>query len=81
MADRKGLSENVISSSLSSIHVLFNQVLVGGLSSHLTPATRIANFQLDGGSTLPTGGYFVTSYASLTRRYVVRTAVRGTTDM
>jgi hypothetical protein len=40
---------------LSSIHVLYNQPLVGGLSGQPSPGTRIRNFQLNGGSNLLTG--------------------------
>ena len=48
------LSENLLSSSLSSIHILYNQALVGGLSDTFDPATRNHNLQLPGGSTLLT---------------------------
>ena len=44
----KGLSEKLLSSSLSSIHILYNQALVGGLSVSYVPATRIDNIQLPG---------------------------------
>ena len=44
------LSEKSLSSSLSSIHILYNQALVGGLSVSYVPATHIANIQLNGGS-------------------------------
>ena len=46
----KGLSEKSLSSSLISIHILYNQALVGGLSVSYVPATRIDNIQLHGGS-------------------------------
>ena len=46
----KGLSEKSLSSSLSSIHILYNQALVDGLSVSYVPATWIDNIQLDGGS-------------------------------
>ena len=35
--------------SLSSIHILYNQALVGGLSTSLDPGTRIVNLPLNGG--------------------------------
>ena len=37
-------------SSLSSIHILYNQAIVGGIWLLLSPARWIANFQLVGGS-------------------------------
>ena len=37
--------------SLSSIHILYHQALVGGLSDSSDPARRIVNLSLDGGST------------------------------
>jgi hypothetical protein len=46
----KVLSKNVHCRSLSSIHILYNQALVGGLSAIFHPATRIALVQLPGGS-------------------------------
>ena len=46
------MSTKVLHRSLSSIHILYNQALVGGLSDSFDPATRIANFQLPGGSTV-----------------------------
>ena len=48
----KGLSEKSLTSSsyLSSIHILYIQALVGGLSVSYVPATRIDNIQLAGGS-------------------------------
>ena len=45
------LSEKSKHSSCSSIHILNNHALVRGLSMRSTPAVRIANLQLDGGST------------------------------
>ena len=44
------LSEEVHCRSLSSIHILYNQPLVDGLSVHPDPATQIVNLQLHGGS-------------------------------
>ena len=46
----KVLTENFHSRSLSSIHILYNQALVGGLSASPAPATQIDNLQLTGGS-------------------------------
>ena len=46
----KVLREKVHCRSLSSIHILYNQALVEGLSVSFDPATRIGNVQLDGGS-------------------------------
>ena len=46
----KVLREKVHCRSLSSIHMDYNQPLVGGPSVHPTPATQIANLQLAGGS-------------------------------
>ena len=43
----KGLSEKSLSSSLSSIHILYNQALVDGLSVSYVPATWIDNIQLE----------------------------------
>ena len=43
----KGLSEKSLSSSLSSIHILYNQALVDGLSVSFVPATWIDNIQLE----------------------------------
>jgi len=48
----KVLREKVHCRSLSSIHMDYNQPLVGGLSVHSTPARQIAKFQLPGGSKL-----------------------------
>ena len=45
------MSTKVLHRSLSSIHILYNQALVGGLSDSFDPATRIGNIQLNGGST------------------------------
>ena len=42
------LRENVHCRSSSSIHIDYNQPLVGGLSVHSTPARQIAKFQLPG---------------------------------
>jgi len=36
---------------LSSTHILYNQALVGGLSTNPDPAMRIVNLSLLGGST------------------------------
>ena len=47
----KVLREKVHCRSSSSIHIDYNQPLVGGLSVHSTPARQIAKFQLPGGST------------------------------
>ena len=47
----KVLRENVHCRSLSSIHILYNQPLVGGLSVHPDPARQIVNVSLPGGST------------------------------
>ena len=38
---------------VSSIHILYNQVLVGGHSDSFDPGTRIANVQLQGGTDHP----------------------------
>ena len=46
----KVLTEKVHSRSLSSIHILYNQALVGGLRDTFDPATRIGNVSLAGGS-------------------------------
>ena len=48
----KVLREKVVCRSLSSIHILYNQALVGGLSMNATPARQIVNLQLPGGSTV-----------------------------
>ena len=40
------LRSNVHCRSLSSIHILYNHALVGGLSDRFDPATRIANVSL-----------------------------------
>ena len=48
---RKGLSIKVLSSPASSIHILYKQALVGGLSVTLPPTMRIRNFKMTGGST------------------------------
>ena len=48
------LNEKVHCRSLSSIHILYNQALVGGLSNSFDPATRIVNLQLTGGSAAST---------------------------
>ena len=45
------MSTKVLHKSLSSIHILYNQALVGGLSDSFDPATRIGNLQLNVGST------------------------------
>ena len=37
---------------LSSIRILYNQALVGGLSDSFDPDTRIPNIQLNGGSSV-----------------------------
>ena len=47
----KGLGKKELSSPLSSIHILYNQPLVGGLSGQPAPGTRMGNVSLDGGST------------------------------
>ena len=47
---RKVLSKKVHSRSLNSIHILYKQALVGGLSDNFDPSMRIAKFQLNGGS-------------------------------
>ena len=44
------MSKKVHCKSLSSIHIFYNQALVGGLSDTFDPATRIGNIQLAGGS-------------------------------
>ncbi len=49
----KGLSDKSLSSSLSAVHILYNQALVDGLSVSYVPAKWIDNIQLDGGSTHP----------------------------
>ena len=46
----KVLREKVHCRSLSSIHMDYNQPLVGGPSVHPTPAMQIGNLQLTGGS-------------------------------
>ena len=46
----KSLSEKVPCRSLSSIHIDYNQPIVGGLSVHSTPATLSDNVFLAGGS-------------------------------
>ena len=51
MGPTKVLREKVLCRSLSSIHILYNQALVGGLSDSFDPAVRIAKFQENGGST------------------------------
>ena len=48
------MSKKVLCRSLSSIHILYNQASVGGLSDSFDSATRIDNIQLDGGS-IPAG--------------------------
>ena len=45
----KVLSNAVHCRSLSSIHILYHQALVGGLSDTFEPATWIRNLQLYGG--------------------------------
>ena len=45
------MSKKVHCRSLSSIHILYNQALVGGLSDSSDPATRIVNLSLLGGIT------------------------------
>ena len=47
----KVLREKVHCRSLSSIHILYNQALVGSLSMNATPLTRIVDLSLVGGST------------------------------
>ena len=47
----KVLREKVRCRSSSSIHIDYNQPLLGGLSVHYTPARQICNLQLLGGST------------------------------
>ena len=47
----KVLSRKVHCMSLSSIHILYNQAIVGGIKPLLRPARQIVNLQLDGGST------------------------------
>eukprot|EP00966_Prymnesium_polylepis_P042624 990387-Prymnesium_polylepis.1 len=47
----KVLRETVHIRSSSSIHIDYNQPLVGGLSVRSTPARQIYNLQLVGGST------------------------------
>ena len=44
------MSTKVLHRSLSSIHILYNQALVGGLSMNATPTKWIPNIQLNGGS-------------------------------
>ena len=44
------MSKTVPCRSLSSIHILYNQALVGGLSDTFDPAPRIANVSSAGGS-------------------------------
>ena len=46
------LSKKVHCMSLSSIHILYNQALAGGLSDSFDPIMHIGNFQSAGGSTL-----------------------------
>ena len=46
------MSKKVLCRSLSSIHILYNQASVGGLSDSFDSATLIDNIQLDGGSTV-----------------------------
>eukprot|EP00966_Prymnesium_polylepis_P203423 4712797-Prymnesium_polylepis.1 len=48
----KVLREKAHCRSSSSIHLYYNQPLVGGLSVHPTPARQIGNLSLAGGSTL-----------------------------
>ena len=47
----KVLSENPLCRSLSSIHILYNQAIVGEMGPRLTSARWIHNVQLHGGST------------------------------
>ena len=46
----KVLSENPLCRSLSSIHILYNQAIVGEMGPLLASARWIANVQLPGGS-------------------------------
>ena len=46
----KGLSEKPLCRSLSSIHVLYNQAIVGEMGPLLASARWIGNVQLPGGS-------------------------------
>ena len=48
---KKFLREKVHYRSLSSIHIDYNQPLVGGLSINATPLMWIVNLSLHGGST------------------------------
>ena len=50
MGPTKGLGEKSHSISSSSIHILYNQALVRGLSVSYVPGTWIGNLQLHGGS-------------------------------
>ena len=49
------MSTKVLCRSLSSIHILYNQALVGGLSDSFDPATRIGMFYCPRGSFLREG--------------------------
>ena len=44
------MSTKVLHRSLSSIHILYNQALVGSLSMNATPTSLIYNVKMDGGS-------------------------------
>ena len=44
------LREKVLCRSLSTIHILYNQALVGGLRTNPDPARQIVNLQLNGGT-------------------------------
>ena len=59
----KVLSENPLCRSLSSIHILYNQAIVGEMGPLLASARQIDNVSLPGGST------------GLTRSYSIRTRV------
>ena len=49
---RKVLSKKVHCRSLTSIHIDYNQALVGGISMNPDPTRQIVNLQLNGGSSV-----------------------------
>ena len=66
------MSAKVLPRSLSSIHILYNQALVGGLSDSFDPATRIANVKVNGGSKRSAQQCFFASAIIASQLYVHR---------
>ena len=69
MGPTKVLSEKPLCRSLSSIHILYNQAIVGEMGPLLASARWIANVSLPGGSTTNGFSGFSTDYVFIVHEY------------